>query len=481
MKQATLLHPLLLAALIFCGGVALAPGARAEAGAVHMANGIKSGEVTSDSAIIWTRLTQQPDGNWEGQPFVRYKTIGQRPGRVEHLDEMEGSVPGAAGEVRVHYWPEGGKARRKQTQWLAVDPEKDFTRHIRLKKLQAGTDYRLEVEGRPTGDGAGCRVSGGFRTAPAADAVKPVRFVVTTCGEYPRRDAPKGHEIYRTMLTQQPDFFVHTGDIEYYDKPAPFADTAELARFKWNRLFALPYQRAFHNAVSSYFMKDDHDTLKNDCWPGQTYGELTWEDGLSIFREQMPMGASPYRTFRWGQDLQIWLVEGRDFRSPNTMKDGPEKTIWGAEQKQWFFDTVQQSDATFRILISPTPIIGPDRGGKNDNHANKGFTHEGDELRAFIGQQQNMLVICGDRHWQYVSEDPDTGVREYSCGPASNQHAGGFNEKNKSPRHRYLKVKGGFLSVDIKRENGTAQAVLTHHGVDGSVYNREVIPAETLF
>ena len=33
----------------------------------------------------------------------------------------------------------------------------------------------------------------------------------------------------------------------------------------------------FKREVSSYFIKDDHDTLKNDAWPGQTYGELTWD------------------------------------------------------------------------------------------------------------------------------------------------------------------------------------------------------------
>ena len=77
------------------------------------------------------------------------------------------------------------------------------------------------------------------------------------------------------------------------------------------------------------------------------------------------------------------------------MPDGPGKTIWGKEQKQWFFDTVKASDATFRILLSPTPIVGPDRKNKNDNHANAGFTHEGNEIRTFIGEQKNMFVICG--------------------------------------------------------------------------------------
>ena len=85
------------------------------------------------------------------------------------------------------------------------------------------------------------------------------------------------------------------------------------------------------------------------------------------------MGERTHRTIRWGKDLQIWLVEGRDFRSPNTMPDGPGKTIWGKEQKQWFFDTVKASDATFRILLSPTPIVGPDRKNKNDNMGTLGI------------------------------------------------------------------------------------------------------------
>jgi len=109
------------------------------------------------------------------------------------------------------------------------------------------------------------------------------------------------------------------------------------------------------------------------------------------------MGQNTYRTIHWGRDLQVWLVEGRDFRSPNTQPDGPGKTIWGAKQKQWFYDTVKESNATFRILVSPTPLVGPDRQNKNDNYANAGFTYEGAEIRKFLGGQKSMYVICGDR------------------------------------------------------------------------------------
>ena len=48
---------------------------------------------------------------------------------------------------------------------------------------------------------------------------------------------------------------------------SPVARSVALARYKWHRMYALPYQRAFHNAVASYFIKDDHDTWQDDCWP----------------------------------------------------------------------------------------------------------------------------------------------------------------------------------------------------------------------
>ena len=87
-----------------------------------------------------------------------------------------------------------------------------------------------------------------------------------------------------------------------------------------------------------------------------------------------------YRTVRWGKDLEVWLVEGRDFRSPNNMPDGPDKSIWGGEQKEWLKKTLLASDATFKILVSPTPIVGPDRGNKADNHANSRVRSRGQRV-----------------------------------------------------------------------------------------------------
>ena len=220
-------------------------------------------------------------------------------------------------------------------------------------------------------------------------------------------------------------------------------------------------------------MKDDHDTLKNDSFPGQEYGNISWEKGLELFREQVPMGEKTYRTFRWGNDLQIWLVEGRDFRSPNKMRDGPDKTLWGKEQKDWLFDSVQTSDATFRLLISPTPIVGPDHSNKKDNHANPVFKTEGDEIRAFVASQENMFIVAGDRHWQYSSKDPVTGALEFGSGPTSDALAGGIEEDERSLMHTYMNIVGGFLTVEVNNTDGAAEIVFRHHAVDGSINNEE--------
>ena len=446
------------------------------------ATGMKVGEVSSSTAIIWARLTRRPERNGNDRPMVeiRYATDtgGKRKRAVEEIiypnnitvSDIRDAAPGTAGETRVLYRP-AGHPTWQQTDWAPVDPKEDFTHQFRLKKLTASTTYDVRVESRHSeGHRDGPPLEGSFQTAPEADAPARVVFTVSTGQAYNDRDDEHGYDIYPSMLKLKPHFFVHTGDIVYYDR---LAKTEALAHYHWQRTYSLPTNVLFHRQVSSYFIKDDHASWVNDCWPSmQTkyMHQLTFARGLEFFRHQVPMGRSTYRTRRWGEDLQIWMVEGRDFRSPNTDPDGPDKTIWGKKQKDWFRRTVRQSDATFKVLISPTPVVGPDRDNKNDNHANKGFTHEGNELRDFIARQKDMVVVCGDRHWQYMSIDPRTGVREYSCGPASDKHAGGWQQDDyRKEYHRYLNVTGGFLSATVEREDGTPSLTFRYHDSDGAV------------
>lgn len=467
--------------------------AQANSGGPYLATGIKIGEVTQTNAIVWVRLTETSEriGNDAPMPEVKYKIpktgeLGVLKGRPNatpvvnypdgySLKNIQGAVHGSEGKVRLKY-----KKLNEQDwtvlDWQNVNPEKSFATQFELSSLVAGKEYELLVEASPLkGKKVSASLEGKFKTAPAVNTPSNVNFIVTTGTSYPDVDSETGYKIYPSSLKLEPEFFVHTGDIVYYDR---LAKTADLARWHWERMYSFPNNIEYHRQVPSYFIKDDHDTWMNDAYPGletKFMGEFTYEQGTQIFLDEVPMGEKTYRTIRWGKDLQIWLVEGRDYRSPNPSPDGPEKTIWGKEQMDWFKSTVKASDATFKVVISPTPIVGPDRGTKNDNHANTGFQYEGDMLREFIGEQKNMVTVCGDRHWQYVSKDAKTGIFEFSCGPGSDAHAGGWNQENVYPEHLYLNVVGGFLEGSVSQLQGVPVLTFRHFNPDGELLNEHIV------
>ena len=361
-----------------------------------------------------------------------------------------------------------------------MDPERDFTRQVKLDGLEPGVSYEVRVEARPAGEAPlSGALEGGFRTAPAPDQAAPVRFTVITGQNYYDRDLKTdGWKIYDRMLELDPDFFVHTGDILYYDS---WAKSLPLARWMWQQVYGMPTNVRFHRQVASYFIKDDHDTWMNDCWPTMKtdfMGDFTFAQGQAVFLEQVGMGDKTFRTLSLGQGPADLAGGGTGFPQPeHTCPTGPTRPSGARNKRPGSSAPCEASDATFRVLISPTPLVGPDRGSKNDNHANAGFTHEGDELRAFCAAQKNLVVVCGDRHWQYVSVDPKTGLREYCCGPATDAHAGGWPKDKKEPEHVYLNVVGGFLEGEVRRRDGTPTLTFRHHGVDGEVLHEESLPA----
>ena len=76
------------------------------------------------------------------------------------------------------------------------------------------------------------------------------------------------------------------------------------------------------------------------------------------------------------------------------MKDGPNKTILGTKQKAKLKKTIAESDASFKFIVTPGPIVGPDKPKKKDNHSNPGFFHEGEELRKFIASQRTSMLFA---------------------------------------------------------------------------------------
>ncbi|MCI0379788.1 MAG: alkaline phosphatase D family protein [Gemmataceae bacterium] len=434
----------------------------------RQATGVKVGEVSDTTAVVWMRLTAEAGRRAQGYaPKFESLPKDVRPDQVRY------ACPGMEGRVRLRYATRENLSDAVATAWQDVAAKTDFTHQFALNSLRPNSTYFYSAESAGRGGAPVHKpLVGQFQTAPAADQYADVSFTAISCTGFRDLDHSDGYHIFPTMARLNPRFYVHTGDNVYYDSDDLQANSVATARLHWQRMHGQPRQIAFHLRTPGYWLKDDHDTLANDCWPGQAVKRmlpLTFNDGLAVYREQVPMSRLPYRTFRWGRGLQIWLMEGRDFRSPNTMADGPKKSIWGAEQKDWLFKSLLASSADYKILISPTPIVGPDRAkGKNDNHSNDAFHTEGNEIRAFFRKHlpERFLVINGDRHWQYHSVHPETGLHEFCTGAGSDAHAGGSPGYNKK-FHRFHRVLGGFLSVSFRREKDRNTLRVKHHDVMG--------------
>jgi len=441
---------------------------------VFFTTGFKISEVTDTSAIIWTRLCTQEFPN--PVRHQREEKVFRHPINFDEdqpVSAMDGAVKAGPGLVRVKITSEGDS---RVSDWIKVYEKDDFTAKIPFEGLSPNTTYQVKLIGKAAVQAPKTEEVGTFTTATEASQPVPVVLTTSTCQYFWSFDHEnRGFNTYDSMRALKPDFFIQTGDYVYYDKPGPLAKNIEKARHKWHAMDAWASLRDMYREVPIYMLKDDHDLLKDDVHPAsEPYGELTYRDGMKLWYENVAIKGKPYRTIRRGKDLQIWMVEGREFRSPNDAPDGPDKTIWGEDQIQWFKKSVESSDASFKILFTATPVVGPDRENKKDNHANKVFESEGTWLRSYLAGIPHMYVVNGDRHWQYVSQDLETGLMEFGSGPISDYHAQGWDPNDKRPEHRFLRLKGGFLSIQVDRQAGKPRIRFTHRDVFGSPTHEEV-------
>ena len=423
----------------------------------HLAQGVLAGEVTTDSVLLQTRLTALPG---------------------PELD-AGGDLPGAAGVACFEYGTDPAFAGASRTPWRVAEAGGDFIVRAPVAGLRPSTTYHYRVLAGSDEASARPLRGGRFKTLPGAGSEAPLRFVMGSCMNYhsfmsgkangggpvtaTAEDKRLGYPVFAAMAALRPDFFIGAGDIVYYDQPAATAArTLPELRRKWHEQFRLPRLVDFFATTPAFWSKDDHDFRFNDADLGGGRAPDA-AAGIGLFREQMPvlpagdLVSPSYRTLRIHRHVQLWFLEGRDHRSPNAQPDGPGKTLWGVRQREWLQRTLKASDAPWKILITPTPMVGPDRNSKNDNHANlRGYRHEADDFFAWLRAEglRNVLAFCGDRHWQYHSIHP-LGVEEFSVGALNDENAirgekpGGRNTTDPEGLIRqpslYPKPTGGFL------------------------------------
>lgn len=411
------------------------------------------------------------------------------------LGVYDAPTPGVAGSIRFELSRSPRFDQTMRTAWGRASPANDFIVKTRVGRLKAGATYYYRVEFR-SGNGPARRLAevGAFATLPSANDSARVSIAVISCMNYEKffgivqgggggaatGGAPwskaaegqvraRGYPAMDVILDKKARYLIATGDTVYYDPIAIGPPAAEAFRAKtipqmrssWHRQFAVPSLRQVLQSCGVFWMKDDHDFRYDDADnTGDTLPRP--EAGRVVFLEQVPIPSDrpTYRTCRFGRHLQVWLIEGRDYRSANDAPDGPGKSLWGVEQRRWLEQTLVQSDADFKLIINPDPIIGPDDARKKDNQADEaGFHVEGEAFLHFLEETKlagSTLILNGDRHWQYHSIHP-TGVEEICCGTIHRQNSrpgvrpGEGTDPQGRLRQPYLSAipEGGFLQVEV--------------------------------
>lgn len=419
--------------------------------------------------------------------------------RLTATDGLGGSrtVPGARGVARFLVREDRPGSAWFSTPWQRAEPETDFIVRQSVTTLRPDTRYVYKLEFGPEPSQVESGPDRSFRTLPGAQGAGPLAFLFFNCmgwGQYTdgygNRPGYAGADKalgYPTLVQMRKyadaHFMIGGGDLVYYDLPSTdVARTLPQLRAKWQQQFSQPRLVDLVGSIGAYWMKDDHDFRYDDADRTGTR-EPSAELGIRTFREQMPVvppGAShlpTYRTIRASRHAQLWLLEGRDYRSPNRMEDGPAKSIWGPQQRDWLQRTLVESDATWRLIITPTPLVGPDGARKRDNHTNPlGFRHERESFFSWMKQAglRNVVLFTGDRHWQYHSIHP-TGYSEFACGSLHREIAVGNPPRPGDPEstdpaglidQRYVTPKqdGGFLRIVIAANGGLRVEVIDQDG-----------------
>ena len=362
------------------------------------------GEVTDSGAVLWARAPEP------GPMAFRY-----------------GPADG----------PPAGRGRVEAT------PAADLAAKMRLSGLRPGARQRYMVEQ------GGLQVDGEFVTAPAPSAAAPVTFAWS--GDLGSRTACRhvtdGYPIFRALAARSLDFFLFVGDTIYADHACEGPDRVPgyggpartlpefRAKHRYNR--ADPALQQFFRRASVYAIWDDHE-VRND-FAGSV--DRLMPTGRQAFLDYFPIQpprSQPgrlYRQFQWGRRLELFILDTRQYRSPNSDPDGPGKTMLGAAQKRWLVDGVTASTATRKVVVTSVSLSVPTGRSARDSWSNAnilGFPEEGGTgfaverdaiLRAFrTAGVRNLVFLAADvHHAELLRHEPAPGwvFHEFIAGPLS--------------------------------------------------------------
>ncbi len=378
--------------------------------------GVQSGDILADRAILWARA--------------------DRPARLM----VEWATTESFKDARLVPGP-------------AALEDGDLTAKLDLAGLPAGQKihYRMRFIDLADRKLESLPVAGSFWTPPAAR--RDIRFVWSgdTVGQGWGINLDwGGMKIYEAMRQVEPAFFIHSGDTVYADGPlkaeqeipgggiwknvttlekSKVAET--LAEFRGSYAYNLmdEHLRRFNAAVPMLAQWDDHE-VTNNWYPGEdlagdptkaaykvTSVDLLAARAAQAFFDYVPIRGHPleakrvYASFGYGPSLDVFRIDMRSYRGPNTKNDqpapGPETAFLGPEQIRWLKQALLASDATWKVIAADMPLglIVTDgelfENGANADGPARGREHEIAGLLRFIRDNAitNLVWLTADVHY----------------------------------------------------------------------------------
>lgn len=308
-------------------------------------HGVASGDPLEDRVIIWTRVTPEDMNN---DPIdVSWKV---------------------ATDVNLENVVNSGT--------FTTDASRDYTVKVDVDGLAPGTTYYYGFQAMGIAS-----LTGKTKTTPTGDAAQHLKFGVVSCSNF---QAGFFNAYGRLAARNDLDAIIHLGDYiyEYADgvygdstlfEDRPLEPSTEIITLEEYRTRYSTY-RLDTNLVRAHQQHpfiavwDDHESANDSYVDGaenHNAGEGDWETrkGISkqVYFEWMPIrdeaDQKVYRTFSYGNLMDLIMLdtrlEGReeqilDVNAPELLD--PDRTLLGAEQKAWFFDQLNQSEAKWKVV-----------------------------------------------------------------------------------------------------------------------------------
>jgi phosphodiesterase/alkaline phosphatase D-like protein len=325
--------------------------------------------------------------------------------------------------------------------------------------LAASTSYQVAI----TADD-GTLFTHTVQTAPALDDTRPIRLAVSA-----DLDAQPlfYSDLFEQIIASKPEVFVTIGDVPYTDN-GPVAETVPEYRQRHGYMRTALHVRPWLEAMGVRAIYDDHE-FRND-WDGVRAAAepARYAAAMQVWDEFFPLSATPpvddvrYRTFRWGANVECFVLDCRRFRSGNDVPDDANKTMLGATQKAWFKAALAQSTATWKLVFTSVPL---DFGNGDDHWAS--FSTEREELFDAIKAlgTTGILFLSGDQHY-FAAYSHSYGLREFQVGPLAR---GLGTIGRQAPGVLFREVRYNFGLLDITPDTLTMSGV----GPGGDVFYKE--------